>query len=272
MQYLVQSAYLLTALSLLLSYNMSQLFAEDFAQQKRQTVLYTPEAELPLYNKAYSELTKRQRWRRKIHGLRMTALNPKIWTIRNYDRTENRVLIPIRPFFLKASEDESYRLRRISFDFRFSPASKLQMRQNSSQYAPMLDIGIAGAFVLGTHGTRPILDRGYLLRLSAFEELESGLRFRSHRSSVLVHKAAFPIFNTDQLYSFDLEVSDSSLMLHIDGNQFISYTGKNLDTGLISLTNDWHPIYITNLKVEGFLLDENSEKQIHQVSGLVATE
>jgi hypothetical protein len=226
--------------------------------------------EISFYDQSYESLSKRMRWRRKIHGLRMAALDPRVWVMRLIDRTDNRVLIPIRPYFLKASIDDSFRLRSVSFAMRFSSLQAGASDWKPEVHAGVLDIGINGSYVTGAHGRRAEEDRNYALRLSMFPRTPSGFIFRSQMSSVMVQSAEPSLLKADTHYLVKLIVGPNKVSAFLDDVLFAELQGEDLDKGLVSLTGGWHPLYMSELVVKGVRLTSEGSEEV-QFSGLVPT-
>lgn len=226
--------------------------------------------EIPFYDQSYDSLSKRMRWRRKIHGLRMAALDPRVWVMRLIDRTDNRVLIPIRPYFLKASIEDSFRLRSVSFSMRFAALAAGAIDWKPEVHAGVLDIGFKGSYVTGAHGRRAEVDRNYALRLSMFPRAPSGMLYRSQMSSVMLHPAATQLLKAETNYRVRLELQPTKALAYVDDVLFAEIEGSDLDRGLLSLTGGWHTLYMSDLSVRGLRQSEQGVEEV-EFSGLVPT-
>ncbi len=234
-------------------------------------VLHTPPVDTALYSRAPSELTKKERWKLRYHGLRMAPLDPRHWAFRRIDQTDNRRLVPIRPFYLKESDDGNFRLEQVVIRFRFDPASQHQMLEAPSLHSPLLDLEFNGDFRMGLPGERPPEDSSYVFRLSFSPLYPSGFYYRSHLRSLRLDDAAYSIVS-GQIHELKLEVSEKEARVSIDGKRQGRIAGENLSRGLFSLNVDWHPITIESLEVRGSKLGKDGARSAVRVSGLVSVE
>lgn len=238
---------------------------------KKDSVLIFPEISKDTYQKDFSKLDKKSRWRLKIHGLRYAGLHPAIWGIRNFDKTDNRALVPIRPFYFRASERDDFQLKSISIRFKFDPVSQQSMSAAPHVHEPMLEINFAGKFQNGIKGEMPKLDRSYVLRFNAAPNFESGLFYASHSKRIKLKEADIPRLETNKWYDLNIYFEKNSLKCILDGKEVIKFSSEPsqiLNSGLLSLINSWHPLMIDSLQVKGKLKDEKEDIDIN-FSGLV---
>jgi len=233
-----------------------------------KSILFTDSNELAYYKKSYTELAKRERWRVKIHGLRNVPLHPDVWEIKKLDRTDSRALVPIRPYYLRTSEDKDFRFRSISFRVRFNAVEDHAIIGNPWSYSPILDIGFGASFRLDPSRKKVREDHEYIARISAQPEVPPGFWFRSRLRSVKLKELGEPGINTARWYEVELQVAHARAELRIDGKKVAEIEGEALDAGLVSLSNDWHPIQMKDLRVRGVYLREDKEVPF-EASGLV---
>jgi len=225
--------------------------------------------DIGVYDKDISSLNHKQQWRVKIHGLRMAPLHPGVWGVRKIDRTENRQLIPIRPFFLRISEDPNFIAEKITLWFMFERAKKKHIVKLPERKAPVLDIGFSGEYEKGLPGGRALRDRGYTARLTGYPRLASGIYYRSHTKFKLQAKGSFPLLETGREYKMELRLMEQMTVVILDEKPFAAIEGRHKN-GLISLTTSWLPITISHLEVKGIIRKKGKEIPVTQ-SGLVMT-
>ena len=204
-----------------------------------------------LYQKPIELLEDSERWEIHKHGLRMAPLDRRIWGARYFDKLDNRYLVSIRPYYLRLSEKPGVRIQEVELEFSFDHADYQQMKIQPHTHAPILEIGFAGALVPGLPGRRLQLDQGYAARLSGHFEFHSGILFRSHQKSVFVAAGKEPVLHVSHDYKAKLSIGSESATLTLDGEEFATIKGKNLDQGLLSLTVGWHPVRVSALQVRG---------------------
>ena len=227
-----------------------------YVNEVRAESIFLPPRYVDLYNKPVPALSSREFWRIKIHGLRMVALDPQVWAVRKIDRTENRHLVPIRPLFLRASEQDTFELHEISFIFRFKKESEKRMMKTPHIKDPVFDISFSGEFEAGGVGMLPKQDRSYVLRLSAFPAIPSGIFFRSHSRFVPVQNISPVRFETGRDYFVQLKTIGTEAYVFVDEKQLAQVSGRAFSKGFVSLTTAWHPIRMKNLKVDASLAGE----------------
>ncbi|RMG43479.1 MAG: hypothetical protein D6719_03705 [Candidatus Dadabacteria bacterium] len=222
---------------------------------------------LQLYQKPFSELNRRERWKIKKYGLRFAPLDPAVWAIRNFDRTDNRTIVPMRPYYLRASALKDFQAESIVVNFKFKRLEKQKEFKAPHFYDPVLDISFAGKY------RRPdklsLIDReeGYLVRLSAFTDFTAGFYYRIGMNYVLIRKLVLPQLETGKKYRAKLLISSNEATLFLNEQPVGSIEGKDLNSGLISLTTGWHPLKIDRLEIGGFTVNSGKIKRV-KYSGL----
>lgn len=227
-----------------------------------------PPHQLELYHKPYSEISDRQQWRMRIHGLRHAMLHPLVWGTRKSERTENRRIIPLKAFILRSSEDPAYSLRSVEIEFEFERIPPDGLLAHPRDYDPLLEVGFHGEFRRGEPGALPLLDRGYVIRLSGIPGLESGVFYRSMSTYEKLLAADTPPVAGGRKYLIRLETDGAGCRLSIDGKQVLEYAGEGLDRGFVSLRSGWHPLGISRLEVRGTKVSAEKSHDVIE-SGLV---
>lgn len=202
------------------------------------------------YTEPAAKQSGQQRWRTRIYGLRNAPLHPHIWGIRKTDQTFNVQMIPIRPFFLRASENESYRANKISMEFTFRPVREKHMLQFFHSKTPVLEIGFGGQYKKGYPKQPPAIDRSYSLRLSASPRLPSGVYFKSQGRYELLSENLDRIIPGEK-YQLEIVFSSNSASFILNGKSIAQLEATNINRGLISIVDDWHPMNINNLEIKG---------------------
>lgn len=231
---------------------------------KRTIFLATPQ-NLSNYERDFDSLGERPRWHVRIHGIRYAGLDPRIWAIRKIDRTDNRRLVPIRPLYLRASEAEDFRIDRIELEFRFKPVKVRHMKSIAEQKTPILDIGFGGEFEPGHPGELPAVDRGYVLRLTAHPDFESGFMYHSQGRFLPLGEPPSAVIVPDTPYSLAVLFNEQSIEANMNGEVVAQLEGS-FSKGLVHLVTGWHPIKVESLMVYGTKGGESVE-----LSGLVVS-
>jgi hypothetical protein len=224
---------------------------------------------LSLYDQNFSKLPHRARWQIRIHGLRFSALHPLIWGQLRSERTLNRNIVPIRPLYLRISENPRYAVEKIELTFRYKPIKQGHIGDNPNLYDPQLDIGFGGQYERGLPGEAPFKNQGYLARFTAIPVLESGIYYRSREKLLLIRPAAFPHIRTGQRQKTVMIFDQKSVQIILNGKPYIKIQAKNLNRGLISLSSGWHPLKISTLKISGSVVQPNGSRTKVVQSGLV---
>ncbi len=234
-------------------------------------VLHTPAIEKNLYSKSRDALSKAEAWKIRLHGLRMAPLDPHVWAIRRIDQTDNRKLVPIRPYFLRASEQQTFRLKEVLLRFAFESVGAPQMLDAPSLHSPVFDIEFAGEFRMGLPGRRPAEDSAYLYRVSSTPLFESGFFYRSFLKSKRIDSAAYE-FTPGRSYELRIATSSTDAEVFVDNKKIAAISGENFSSGLLSLIVGWHPIRVEKLEVLGSLENKVGERSLVSYSGLLGVE
>ena len=238
---------------------------------KGDSVLLAIPKNLKAYNTPYEQLSAKAKWGLKRHALRYAMLHPKVWGLIRINKTQNRTLVPIRPFYLRASENKNFRLKTIELDFEFHKAKKNYMKQVPHLKDPVLEIGLNQSYIpvpLQKDGKE---NKGYAFRLSAFPQVQSGIYFHSRGTYVKTQNATSNFLKVGTPYKVRLEVTPENTSLFINDSLFAELKDKDLSTGLVSLQTSWHPIKLKKLNVQGLLLTNGKASSVN-LSGLVETD
>jgi len=218
--------------------------------------LLPPPQDLTIFKKPFDSLTRRNQWQVMIHGLRNAPLDPTVWGARLVDRSENRQLIPMRPFFLRHSEKGDYQVESIAMNFRFRQIGDGMMRRRPDTYTPILELGFAGLYQKGAPGELAIIDSSYALRLTPSPLFESGMFFRSHSKYQKVAELNYLEIKAATDYQLELHFTPTTLKVLLNETQIAELAG-DYRSGLLSLQTDWHPAVITDLIISGSITEED---------------
>ncbi|MCB0335311.1 MAG: hypothetical protein KDD62_03375 [Bdellovibrionales bacterium] len=215
------------------------------------SILMAVPSRLASFEKPYAELTSKQRVERKVFGLRMQSLHPAIWGVRFKDRTENRNLVAMRPYYLRISEHQNFYVSKISTSFKFDPIQLRRMKSDPTSSTPLLDIGIGGSYEGASSYELPEVDSEYVIRVSPSPHFKSGIYYRSFEN--YLHLVSFEKeIKPAEDYSLSIEVKGKRVTVSINGAQVATYLAPtNVDRGLIALRTAWHPLSFSQLSVEG---------------------
>lgn len=237
------------------------------AEPQSDSSILLPPQNRELYERPFEELSSAQVRKIRVHGLRNAALHPDFWSPLKVDRTINRVITPMRRFYLRHSEDPNFRLHEIWARFAFASVTEEQMEEKPHARDPVLDIGFAEEFVPGAFNRpEPKVDRGYVLRLSAFPQLHSGIYYRSRETLRLVAPAQVRTLQSGTEYQLRAFFRDSSVTVMLNDSPLVSYSEAGLKRGLISLTTGWRPLQMEELSVAGSI-----DQTQRELSGLIVS-
>jgi len=232
-----------------------------------------PPAGLELYTKPANSLTASEYWRIHMHGLRNAALHQEVWAARKTDRTEGRRVVPIKHFFLRSSEKPNYLLKNILLKFAFNKVNKKAVLSNPEKTASVFEIEFGGEFEKGPPGEMAKVDRGYVIRLSAFAPLDSGIFYRSHQKYLALQYFEPKILDTGKPYKVDIKFLRSNVSIFIDDALVTTFVTSNLEKslnqGLLSMITGWNPLKMKQLEISGVVQDGTKENPIVE-SGLVS--
>jgi hypothetical protein len=240
--------------------------ASGRCQTNTESLLIPVPQDLSIYHIPSAKLSERDIWTIHIHGIRLTALDPTVWSPLRIDRTDNRHLIPIRRFFLRESEKPGFQLVSIAAQFRFKPVSEKSMEKFPHERDPVFEIGFGARYSNPDLSNNPPLDNGYALRLSGFGPVRSGLFRYSNSHYEALPNTELPILDTKANYQLLIEFVDDKIRIKLDGKDVASYTANNPAFGLMSLQASWHPVLIDNLEIRAKL---DGPKRDVILSGLV---
>ena len=248
---------------------LSFFFLAQSSYAEKSPVLAKADYNEEDYRVAPSKLYKKSRWRLKMNGPLMSPLDPEIWGYRKFDRVDNRLLVSIRPFYLRVSDtDPSFRLRKITAEIYFEKMSYQNMKVAPHVSAPLLDVIFGEEIETGLSGQRLKVDRGYIHRLNAFANLHSGLYYRNREKILSLATANSPMMRTGQWHRIDFRVSSSEAIVYVNGKTFSKIKGRDFDKGLVGLLSGWHPVQIRNLNIRGIRRIDGKEVK-YQESGLI---
>lgn len=248
---------------------LALLLALTFPPQAFSESIFLPPHNNELYKKDRSLLNDSEYWRIKIFGLRMVPLDPEVWAIRKIDRTDNRRLVPIRPYYLRVSEDPTFALDTIDLTFQLSKVSSQEAIRVPFRRDALLEIEFAGKFAEGRPFSEPLEDEAYGLRLSAFPAMPAGFYFRSRTEYRMLKE-----FSPNQIVSgrdskVAVSLTDRNVQVSLDGQILGELSGANLRHGLVSFETGWHPVAITELVIAGVSQGGDGKLQQHKFSGVV---
>ena len=242
------------------------LFSLCRVEAQESPFLLTPKY-TDLYKKSSDKLSERERWRVMIHGLRMAPLDPTVWGIRVTERTENRRLVPMRPFVLRESMAPRFFLGELKVRFKFVRATLKDMQRKFHSKDPLFDIAFGGEFE-GKPGDVS-RDRGYFLRLTAIPELESGFFYQSKGKVEPILKLDPSHLDTAREYELILRGERDRVTAALDGKDLLALKGQELNKGIVSLMTGWNPIKVSELSVKGYVLNDDGSKKEVVASGLI---
>lgn len=205
---------------------------------------------LETYELPFESLNAKQKWNIRIHGLRLAALHPAIWSSLKRERTLNRTLVPIKRYFLRASEDPEFELKQADLRFRFKAVKPEYMQRMRHQKDPVFEIGFGGVFEEQSRLDAPLQDRNYALRLSAFPDIDSGLIERNQEQIQYLQKPAELLLGTGEWYDVQLRFERDTVQITVNGREYLSYNAADIARGMLSLQTSWHPIVLEHLLVE----------------------
>ncbi len=251
--------YLLYLVAVVSSFSFnSASFGQNITSEKNQSSLFLAPQYLSLYSKDPEKLSEQEQWRIKIHGLRIASLHPIVWSVKKSERTENRRLIAIRPYYLRASEDPDFIFDEFRIKFVFKKVSKEEASRDYHDKDSVLDIGFNGQFIEGPPLTRALKDDSYVIRLTPFDDFKSGLFFRSYNKHILQKEMQNTYLETATPYDFRILFTKDNVIAELNGIQVLNIENKNLNSGLFYLTTSWNPVHITDLKIKGHYKDRES--------------
>jgi len=233
-----------------------------------QSDLIPVPSDLSIYERSYERLSRRNQWQVMIHGLRNAPLDPKVWGVRLVDRSENRQLVPMRPFFLRASEKPGFLVNKIALSFRFESVGRGRMRREPSLHTPMLEIGFGGNYQKGAPGEKAVEDTSYAVRLTPSPLFESGVFYRSFSKYVLVQSFNELTLSTGKEHKIEMIFSPGEMTLIFDGIELARLSGEDYREGLISLHTDWHPLKISEINIKSSLTQNGKVTELIE-SGLL---
>ena len=218
------------------------------------------------YQRPFHTLSDRERWQTRIHGLRFVPLDPRVWAPLKHDRTDNRTLIPIKRYMLRASEAPGFELQELHVRFLFKPTSFVAMERRPHQHDPIFDVGIGGAVTTETSTTVP-KEHFHIVRLSAFPGIRSGIYNEVERRFVLREGGALPQLDTGRSYTVRITCAAGTAKVSIDGEPRAALQEQGLCRGLLSVQTSWHPLYIDTLRIVA--IDGSTREPVEVSSGLV---
>lgn len=211
------------------------------AHAEPASVLLPPPADTAMYDQSWDSLNSAQRRRLSLYGLRFAPLDPRVWGLWILDATESKNLIPIRPFYLRVSEDDSFRLAAVEVEFEFKKVSAAQMEKYPREHDPVLEIGFAGQL-------ERIQDRSYAIRLSAFPDIASGFYQREFDRYTSLEECSVRTLESGRVYQARLEISSTTAALLLDGQRCAVLPVSGAERGLVFLQTSWSPVRMRRLE------------------------
>lgn len=249
---------------------ISSAFSVALAQESSSTsILFPPpnQEQLILYDSDIT-LSQRDQWRIKGFGLRLAALHPQVWGYLNREHTNHRHLVPIKRYFLRASEDPHFEAKSIRASFHFKRTDKRYMDKMPHQKDPVFEIGFGGVFKEGSDNDKPLLDQSYVLRLSAFPRLPSGIFERRNEGFTTILLASTPLLEVGTSYDLELSFTQNEVNVTLNGEAFVRHAAPRISQGLLAVQTSWHPIILKTLSVQGLIGSGPDRKEV-QFSGLI---
>ncbi|MCO6430300.1 MAG: hypothetical protein J5J00_05515 [Deltaproteobacteria bacterium] len=244
------------------------IFAFPYPPECRsEELLLLPPGPLERYNKDVNKLSESERWRIMIHGLRMAPLHPEHWGIRRTERTENRRLVPMRPFVLRQSTDPHFFFEEISFRAKFVNVNERQMLKHPHAKDPVFDIFFGSEYEQSKG--QIVTDRGYLLRLTAFPGFKSGIYYQSLGKLEPIQLLPQALLSTREEYHVAIYGRSDTVSVHINGSEAATVKRNSINKGIVALMTGWHPVGLSDLKVLGRILRDDGQMQTVNVSGLI---
>lgn len=202
-----------------------------------------------MYDQPWESLNAGQKHRLSLFGLRFAALDPRIWGLRPIDITESKILVPIRPFFLRASEDDSFRVREIEIDFQFKKVNPERMERYPRENDPLLEIGFGAQYTTPAAGETAATDEGYAIRLSAFPGIASGFLRRERTRYSSLSECSIGILQSGRPYHVLIQFFAHEAVLAVDGERCAALQG-DFRTGLISAETSWSPVIFSRFEIK----------------------
>jgi len=241
----------------------------DNGHTRTYSILVPPPRDIEKYSKNYASLSKTDRWKIKMHGLRYSALHPEVWGIRRGDITLNKNLVSIKPFYYRPSESPHHTLSTIELEFSYPKVKRKVSSRGPETMSAVFDVGIAGTYVTGIPGSYPRIDKGYVIRFSSLPENLSGIYFKNRRSYYLLSAASKDLLKTGKIQKVRIAVSEKGVSVTLNGREFANIVQPGLRQGLVSLISDWHPVKLSHLKITGTVKSSSGEERQIVSSGLV---
>jgi len=213
-------------------------------------------------------ITHENLWMLRLHGVRNAPLDPRVWGARREHRTDSHRMVPIKPFYLRSSERPDYRLDRIVMEFQFRPATPAEILASPHEKDAVVDVGFAGEIIPQPGGKEPLRERGYVLRLSGYPYLKSGLYYRSRFRHRLLNELKVLELKSRARHTLECFFTDDGAAFRLDGKQFAELKGELVNRGLISLVSSWHPVDILRLQIDGHSAENPAQR--YSESGVIA--
>lgn len=235
------------------------------------SVLFPPpsEANLKIYDMPPSQLSRDDEWRIRAFGLRLSPLHPSVWGFLKREHTKNRHLVPIKRYFLRDSEQLGFEVRSFNAKFQFNRADKNYMKKMPHQKDPVFEIGFGGVFKEEDMLDKPLADRSFILRLSAFERLPSGIFERNLERYREIARASIPKLEVGTPYEIHIYFGKGKARVFLNGAKFIEHRAPEIEKGFLTMQTSWHPISLETLSIKGATGSKISKREI-QYSGLIS--
>lgn len=234
--------------------------APVLAERQRSVLIPPHRQSLAYYKRPAEQLRHSERWQIIVHGLRGTPLHTRDWGVRQVERTRNRQLVPIRSYFLRASEDPDFRLHEalLSFTMKTGLSNGFDDR--------VLDISFGWEYQPGVGGRAARADRCYTLRLSATKKIQSSFFFRSNLTSLTLLDMSELTLTPGKRYTAKVKFSPTAVDFFLGDRHLGRHRGQDLDRGMFGLTAGWVPVFIDELKISA---QSGSDGALREFSGLV---
>lgn len=241
----------LVAASLVAACLVAVVLSTPAAAEPQRLSVFLPPENAKLYQADPASLSEAEKWRVRMFGLRLVALDPSVWAVRRSEKTENRRLVALKPYYLRISEEPGFVIESIDVSFKFRKVTPRAEKTQAHSSDSVLDIGFGGEYQAGGPLQQPLKDTSWILRVSAFSPMESGFFFRSGSQQILLKETARPLLETAVDYRLGLRFGENGVSVSLNDEPFGDFEKKGVNRGLVYLMTGWNPIKAERLEVKG---------------------
>ena len=255
-------------LALLLGHSLCPRVAkcEVPASAAASNTILSSAARAECYDSEFSMLSRNLRMMVLRHGLRGVPLDPAVWGHLRWEKTQNRDFVPIRRFFLRASEDPAFSLSSIEFNFSFHKVNPHYLEKVPHLKESILDIGLGGR-VSFNNLTAQEHSSGYAVRFSAMNDVSSGVCALDGSHYTLL--APLAKVETGRVYHVSINISSDQLRIRLDDLPEQRLNLNGLAHGLVWAIAGWNGASLTDLKLTARSAGSNSSQEHSLNSGLI---